>query len=1074
MRTASDYNSRTRWSRLGRALAAIALVAITASGVFAQTAATWTGGAGTSSYDTPANWDIGVVPTNNGTTYNVFIPDAMSVLFDVDGPATVTDLNLGANATLTISPGEQLNVDDDARIAGLITTAGGIFQAVQPGAQFTNNLGRLYVSGGGQIAVAAPTYSSTGMNAHSTTYDLFVADGANSTINLSTVQNFNAGFNDNHGYVAVHRILATAAGHVNLSGVQTLTAPVRGEDHLDVILRTGGTVDLSALQSITSASEGYVRLDLDTGSTLSLPSLLTADRTDVAIATGATINAASLQSLSRATVSLVDGATFSAPSLTSLTYSTLSLTPLANFTVDGTTGLTNLDNTRLSVSGGRQFGTAWGEIGATGYSATGLNSHSTTYDLFTVDGAGSVLDLSSLQSINAGFNDNHSYGANQRFYATAGGHLDLSGVQTITSPVRGEDHLDIFTQGGTIDLSSLQTITSASSGYTDFQVEADTTTSLPSLAAVDHIDFRLGTSATLNVPSLVSHTTGEFRLEAGATVNAGNLESVSNVAFTLVDGSAFHGGKLSTLTNCSLSLTPLTTFTVSSTTGLTNLNNTRLAVSAGKQFGTAAGEITATTYSSTGLTAYNTTHAIFTADSEGTVLDLSSLQTLNAGFNDNTNGYTTVHRILAQSGAAIDLSGVQTITAPYLSQDRLDVVTQSGGTIDLTGLQTINTSGSGYVRFDVEPATTTNLPALAGADHLKFDVAAGAAVNLPVLVSHNAGYYSLAAGAAVHADDLQTLSGITFTLADGSTFDAPSLHTLTNGVVSLTPLTTFTVAPTTGLTNLNHTRIAVSGGRQFGTALGQITATSYTSTSLNDYNMTHTLFLAEGPGSVLDLSSLESINAGFHDNTNSYVTVHRAIAQNGASIDLSGVRTITAPYLSQDRFDVVTQSGGTIDLTGLESTGTANSGYTRFSVESGTTTNLPVLATADHLQFNLDENATVNLPSLVSHDSGHYQLQNGATVQAGELLSMSSVNVTLADTATLNAPKLTSLTYGVVSLGASSVFNVDPTVGLTNINQSRFAVTGGQQFGSGGEVSATSYSASTLNAYNTTHTLFSS
>ncbi|MFV2070787.1 MAG: hypothetical protein ACC645_27790, partial [Pirellulales bacterium] len=127
----------------------------------AQTNAVWNGSVDTS-YSNAANWDIGVVPTNDLVNqYNVFVPAGQTVDFDVDGISEITDLTLASGSTLTISPGETLNVLDDAQLAGDIATSAGTFVATGLGAQFQGNGFSVSVSGTGSIQVAAPSYTNT-------------------------------------------------------------------------------------------------------------------------------------------------------------------------------------------------------------------------------------------------------------------------------------------------------------------------------------------------------------------------------------------------------------------------------------------------------------------------------------------------------------------------------------------------------------------------------------------------------------------------------------------------------------------------------------------------------------------------------------------------------------------------------------------------------------------------------------------------------------------------------------------------------------------------------------------------
>src|SRR5690606_30244322 len=95
----------------------------------------------------------------------------------------------------------------------------------------------------------------------------------------------------------------------------------------------------------------------------------------------------------------------------------------------------NIDNSRFFLSGGAQF-----SVAATSYSATGVGINQT---LFSASGAGTLLDLSSLQSINDAWNDNHSGARFHAIEASIGGTVDLSNVQQITGPARSEDRLQI-------------------------------------------------------------------------------------------------------------------------------------------------------------------------------------------------------------------------------------------------------------------------------------------------------------------------------------------------------------------------------------------------------------------------------------------------------------------------------------------------------------------------------------------------------------------------------------------------------------------------------------------------------
>ena len=111
-------------------LPATAVLAAAQQAVAGSVNSTWTGTAGSTSYDTSGNWNPSGVPINNATdTYNVSIPNNISVIYDVGGPQVVTDLVLGAGATFTVAPGKSLTVLDDAKIGGFLVVDTGTFIA---------------------------------------------------------------------------------------------------------------------------------------------------------------------------------------------------------------------------------------------------------------------------------------------------------------------------------------------------------------------------------------------------------------------------------------------------------------------------------------------------------------------------------------------------------------------------------------------------------------------------------------------------------------------------------------------------------------------------------------------------------------------------------------------------------------------------------------------------------------------------------------------------------------------------------------------------------------------------------
>jgi hypothetical protein len=703
------------------------ILLLAAADAGALTTATWTGGAGTTSYNNPANWDTPDVPVNTLTeTYAVVIPGGVTVEFDVPGVQEVTDFQLGSDATLVVNPGRSLTVLDFAEVYGRVTTDNGTFDAPAPAAQFPGNEARAHVSGGGAIAIAAPSYSSTGLSSRGT-YAILSADGAGSVLDLSSL----AALFDNHNYTAYeqrHQITATNSGVVDLSGVQSISGPTReGSDRLDIVITTNGNVMLDALQS-TTAGTGEVRFDLNLPS-YTLPSLTDANQTRFILADAmtlhvpvlethngegftlgdnATVDAPLLESLTWSEIHPGAGATFDAPNLVDISGTVVNVSPA--WTLQNAT-IVNLDNARLSVSGGAQFGTAFSDIAAASYSSAGLSGRG-TYAVLSADGTGSVLDLSSLTTLL----DNHNYTAYEQRHqvvATNGGVVDLSNVQSISGPTREEDdRLDIVVNtGGDVVLGALQS-TTAGTGEVRFDLDVPTYT-LPALETTVNTQFNVADGRTLNLPLLVSHNGEGYGLGDGALVDAPSLVSLTNAVLSAGAGATFDAPNLVDISGSVVNPSPAWTLTRGT---LANLDNARVSVSGGLVFD----DISAASYSSAGLSGRGT-YAVLAADGTGSVLDLSSLTTLLD--NHNYAAYEQRHQVVATDGGLVNLSNVQSIAGPMReSQDRLDFIVNTGGHIDLSSLQSV-TTGNGEVRFVVSAGGQLTLGEVTVTDDFSLSVA---------------------------------------------------------------------------------------------------------------------------------------------------------------------------------------------------------------------------------------------------------------------------------------------------------------------------------------------------------------
>ncbi|MFO0963708.1 MAG: hypothetical protein U0625_12520 [Phycisphaerales bacterium] len=676
--------------------ATIAIIASTGFAAPAEVAVNWTAAAGGGLYSVPGNWSIGQAPINTKLNlYNVTINTTGTVTMDVDTPVSVQDLILGASQTLKISRGHSFKVMDDAQINGIIDVQNSSFIADQPGAAFgLSNNARLVATGGGLIRVAATVYASTGMNSAT----LFSANGAGTLIDLSTVQMLNAGFNDGLNWSSVQTVAASAGATVDLSGLQTLVAPVEGNDRFDLTMSSAGFIDLSGLQQIYSAGSGWTRLSImlpayelpsllslsrvellpASGCNLSLPLLEIADRMTLTIPTGSAVSMPSVVSVTNSTVSVATSGSLSAPNLLDFRGNSMTISSGQTLVFPG---FQNIDNSRFIVQGGAHFSAP-----VTGYSTLGYATGAT---ILSSSGVGSLLELASVQVLNAGFNDNWNGSSVQSVVASAGGRIDLSGVQSVIAPVEGNDRIDFnMSASGLIDLAELQEIYSGGSGWTRFTVSLPSY-ELPSLRSISRVEFLPAPSCELSLPALEIADRAAFTIPTGATVSMPQVASITNATLSVAAGGTLSAPELVDFRGNAITFAA---GQVLAFPGFQNIDNSRFTVQGGTHFSAPV-----VAYSTTG---YAASAVLLSASGPNSTITLAALRDIDAGFNDNWNG-ASVQTVSAATGGLIDLTSVRSIRTPSEVSDRVDVVAADGGTVLLSSLAQVTSAGSGQLRVTV-------------------------------------------------------------------------------------------------------------------------------------------------------------------------------------------------------------------------------------------------------------------------------------------------------------------------------------------------------------------------------------
>ena len=227
----------------------------------------------------------------------------------------------------------------------------------------------------------------------------------------------------------------------------------------------------------------------------------------------------SLTALDSGVIELGNMATLNATSLTNISNTQLTIVPETTYNIGQ---LSKIDNARISVSGGATFG----NVTDTSY----FNDRNASETIFSAEGSGSVLDLSSLTSVTYG----NTGGQSQKIVsASAGGLIDLSGVEVIDiTPGQGDQFDFQIESGGTVDLSSLRSINSTAGNGTNrvrFEVSGGSTLQLGGLQTTSRevqIDLQ-------DLNSTIS-LTGDFRLDPTrwSSVNAAHFQG----ALLTVDG----------------------------------------------------------------------------------------------------------------------------------------------------------------------------------------------------------------------------------------------------------------------------------------------------------------------------------------------------------------------------------------------------------------------------------------------------------------------------------------------------------------------------------------------------------
>lgn len=755
-------------------------------------------------------------------------------------------------------------------------------------------------------------------------FTMLSATGAGTQLNLPGVARIRYATNSGPNVITISAI---DGGAINLSGVTNVSNFNGDDDTLNFEVRgAGSSINLSGLTTITNNNSGATRFTVGGGLTMSLPALTSGNSVQLVPEPGTSFSAPALTSISGLSLTPGAGSTINLPALATLNNSTLALAP--GYTLN-TGPLSNVNGTRFLISGGRTFG----GVSATAYTNNYIYNGA-SYDMFAATGAGSVLNLPTISTIQYCTSGQNTL----RIAARNGGRVNLAGLTSVNVFPGEDDALQFEVTGADSSMNLSGLTTAVLTGNTN-----------------DRVSFVADSGYTFNLPSLTAASRVLFNLTGGAALSAPNLTSLTETL-----------------------LLPSPTWNIT-TAPLTNIDRDAIRVTGGFSFN----NVVATSYSyQSSANFYGGDFDLFTATGAGSVLNLSTLQTMTYSSN-----YGRVFKtVAARGGGVVTLSGLTTINTQNGEDDVLRFNTDNG-TINLNALANINIangSDNARVQFNVGLGQAQNLPALVSAARTEFNLADGATLSAPVLATISNGSVTLAAGRTLSLPALTSVSRFGYSLGSASTLSMPALASVTESTWSIVPGRTLNTGT---ITNIDNSRFLVSGGAVFG---GTLADPSYNIVYF--YNSgNYDILAATGTGSQLNAAGIQTLTYGI-SGQNTYTIA----ARDGGSINLSSLRTVSVQPGEDDTLNFeVTGAGSTMNLSNLQTTSMTGNRNDRilFTVGAGNTLSLPALTTAQRLAFNVSPGGTLNAPSLATVQQSN--LQFTSTIGAINLGPLSNIDQTI-------------------------------------------------------------------------------
>lgn len=1020
--------------RVKRSACVLSVVVLFCSVLFASTAigasytATWSGGA-TGNYSVAGNWTLDppgpvVVPLNDTVdSYSVVIPNGVTVTFDVLVSAEIDQLTLGQSAALVFPSGSDLTIVLASSIAGSLQSSGGVITSTV-GATFAGDEAKVLVDGGS--AVLSPVaYDATGVwrswdpsgsygDQVGTWYpNLFRANAG--SLDLSSLATWTSDFNSPGNDHTYQTVSVSDGGQLDLSALVSVAGPRSVRDRLIYsVSGVGSSLDLGALTTISCAVGRYndgVRFDLSSDVPLVFSSLSEADQLRVSATSGALASLPSLATCEDSSFVATGGAQISA-TRGPIAFSARDI--WRNWDPSGSYGdqVGSWNPVLISAAGaGTMLNLSGIATWDSGFTSSG-NDHTYqmvtvsdggTLDLggllaidgprqardrldFNVSGVGTTLDVSALADVTCAAS---RYNTAVRFDLSSNVPVDFSSlvnldqgtVKVSNGAVASAPQLTtcsdtsfLVSGGGSFVANSSAITYSATqiwrnwdpSGSYGDQVGSWNPVLMSVVGAGSILDLSgivewnsnfnstgndhtyqtvsVSDQGALDLGGLVLMTTprnARDRIDvslsgSGSSIDVSSLAEIRCLSTRYNEGVNFALSADASVMFNSLASVDRARF---STTGgasavapaLAQIHDTDFVVGAGSSFVGGPGPMTFSALNiwrnwdpsgSYGDQSGSWSPNLMNVTGVGALLDLSGIESWDSGF-DSTGNDKTRQTVTVADGGTLLLGALAELEGPVETRDFLEFfISGSGASVDLSSLTEITCQSSRYntaTRFYFSSDLPAALPALSLCDRASLVATSGASLQLPVL-------------------DVLTNSGL-------------SAQTGASIVLGSNP----TSYSTLGL--WRNWDPSGSYGDQVGTHVPAI-------------------LTATDPGSLLDLSSITSIDAGFSSNGNDH-TYQTINVSGGATLDLSGTTQIELPVSSRDRLDLLADGAGSVlDLSSLQGFARPGSGAVRFIVGDG------ALARVGNASVNTGEYLTcTNDATIVLGESFFFTNTNEAQVR---------------------------------------------------------------------------------------------